>query len=106
MGDKITNQEILQAINAFSSDVDKKFGGIDKKFEGIDKKINKIQSLMVTKDYLDEKFSDFRGDLVVLMRKEDVKLNKLVDILEGKKIITNKEAQAVLSMEPFPKLSL
>ena len=65
MGDKITNQEILQAINAFSSDVDKKFGGIDKKFEGIDKKINKIQSLMVTKDYLDEKFSDFMNKRII-----------------------------------------
>lgn len=37
---------------------------------------------MVTKDYLDDKLADLKGDLVVLMRKEDAKLQALVDVLQ------------------------
>lgn len=83
-----TTTDILQAIHSFSSDVDKRFDGIDKRFENIDGKfvsINKrfeniendlkiVKSTMVTKAYLDEKLLDLRGDMTVLIRKEDNKL--------------------------------
>ncbi len=38
---------------------------------------------MVTKDYLDEKLADLRGDLTILIRKEDTKLKTLVEVLQG-----------------------
>ena len=59
---------------------------------------------MVTKDYLDDKLADLRGDLVVLMRKEDRKMLTLVEILFKNKIISEKERQHILSLEPFPQL--
>ena len=49
-----TNHEILEAINEFSNKTDERF--------------SKIEATMVTKDYLDDKLSDLRGDLVVLTR--------------------------------------
>lgn len=75
-----TNKEILEAINAFSGETDKRFDGIDGRLDGIDGRLTKVEATMVTKDYLDDKLSDLRGDLVVLMRKEDMKVKKLVDI--------------------------
>ncbi|MFH1427575.1 MAG: hypothetical protein ABIG60_03535 [Patescibacteria group bacterium] len=92
MKKEITNKEILQAVNAFSNETDKRF--------------NKIEATMVTKDYLDEKLSDLRGDLVILMRKEDVKVKRLVEILQKRKVLSNKEVKEIMSMEPFPQLSL
>lgn len=56
------------------------------------KDINFIKSQMVTKDYLDTKLADLRGDLVVLTRKEDAKVKSLVDLLKKKKVITGAEA--------------
>ena len=93
----ISKNEILGAINEFSSRVDERLD----KLEG---KVDKIEATMVTKDYLDEKMADLRGDLVVLMRKEDTKAVKLIEILKRRKVITEIEEKEILSMEPFAKL--
>lgn len=90
-----SNQEILEAINVFSSHVDEEFSGIKSE-------ISSIRSEMVTKDYLNEKLADLRGDLVVLVRKEDKKLAATLDLLVGKSLITRDEAAVVLALEPFP----
>lgn len=99
MAKEISSQEILDAIQAFA-------GNVDKKFEKIDKRLTKVEALMVTKDYLDDKLSDLRGDLVVLLRKEDTKLSKLTKILADKKVISEQEREKIMAMEPFPKLAL
>ena len=101
-----TNKEILEAINAFSGDTDKRFDGIDGRLDGIDGRLTKVETTMVTKDYLDDKLADLRGDLVVLMRKEDMKVKKLVDILKSRKLLTDKDVKQIMSMEPFPQLML
>lgn len=97
MEKETTNNEILEAINKFSTKTDEKFAKIDERF-------NKIESSMVTKDYLDEKLVDLRGDLVVLMRKEDTKVGKLIEVLKKHKVISEAEEKEILSMEPFAKL--
>ncbi len=102
-----TSREILSAINAFSTNVNERFEKIDERFEKIDERFEKAEGKMttlVTKDYLDEKMADLRGDLVVLMRKEDTKLLKLVDILKNRKVISESEEKQILSLEPFSKL--
>ena len=106
MEKEATNNEILEAINNFSTSIDGKISNMDGKISNMQSEIGWIKSNMTTKDFLDEKLSDLRGDLVVLMRKEDTKLLKLVDILKERKLITPEDAMAVLSMEPFPKLAL
>ncbi len=113
MDKEINNNEILEAINKFSTEVDKKFtkiderfDGVDEKFNGINKKLGWVESNMVTKDYLDEKLADLRGDLVVLIRKEDNKVKKLVDILQKRDIISEDESREIFTMEPFAQISL
>lgn len=95
MSKEITNKELLEAIQTFSGETDKRFNKLEKK----------VASLP-TKNYLDEKISDLRGDLVVLLRKEDVKVKKLVSILKKRKLLSDQEAESILSTEPFPQLSL
>lgn len=99
MEKEVTTNEILDAINNFST-------SIEGKISSMQTEIGWIKSNVVTKDFLDEKLADLRGDLVVLVRKEDTKLLKLIDILKGRRLISTEEATAVLSMEPFAKLSL
>ena len=69
--------------------------------EEFNREISGIKVMMVTKDYLDGKLADLRGDLVVLMRKGDTKLKALVGILHGKKVISNTDVKKIYSMEPF-----
>lgn len=85
-----TIKEILEAINVFSAEVDKQFA--------------KIKATMVTKDYLDGKLFDLRGDIISVIRKEDIKMAKLIDILQKRHVINSEDVKIILSMEPFPQL--
>ena len=89
--------ETLSAMNKFADNVQEKFNKVDERFE-------KIETTMVTKDYLDEKLSDLRDDLVVMTRKEDKKLISLVEILEQKKVLPKTDADLMFSLEPFPQV--
>ncbi|MFA6306229.1 MAG: hypothetical protein WCV70_00330 [Patescibacteria group bacterium] len=97
MEKETSKNEILEAINEFSTRV-------DERFDRLEGRVGKIEATMVTKDYLDDKLGDLRGDLVVLMRKEDTKMIKLVEILKRRAVITEAEEKEILSMEPFAKL--
>ncbi len=55
---KPTIQDVLIAINQFSTDVDKRFANIDHELFYIKGRLTQ----MVTKDYLDDKLSDLRGE--------------------------------------------
>ncbi len=108
-----SNQDILDAIAEFADHTEERFSKLEKDF-GIMKTdfgVMKIdfgvmKSSMVTKDYLDEKLADLRGDLVVLTRKEDTKLKALIKILKNKKIITSSDEKQLLIMEPFAELMI
>ena len=106
MPKKITIDDLAVIIKREFDKNNKEIGGVKNEIRGMKKNIVKIKATMVTKDYLDEKMADLRGDLVVLMRKEDNKVRKLLDILEKRKVISTKETKEILAMEPFPELSL
>lgn len=63
-----------------------------------------VKATMVTKDYLDDKLADLKGDLTVLMRKEDRKVATLVGMLQKKNVRSLEEAKQILTMEPFPQI--
>jgi hypothetical protein len=80
---------------------------IDETRDELKREINEINSkmtTMVTIDYLDEKLFDLKGDLIVLMRKEDKKVIRLVEILQAKNILNKKEAEEIFSLELFAQI--
>ena len=86
--------------------IKKEFGKTNKKIDSNTNETKKVKASMVTKTYLDEKLADLRGDLVVLMRKEDNKVRKLIDILKKRNVISKSDEKEILAMEPFPELGL
>ena len=96
------DQETKQQFEHLAEITKKGFDDVDKRFEQVDKRFDKIEGEMVTKEYLDEKLADLRGDMVVLMRKGDRKLTHLVKILKNKQVLDQEEAEELLTMEPFP----
>ncbi len=110
-------RDILDTVNAFANHTEEQFaeirqeiggikqeiGGIKQEIGGIKQDITQIKATMVTKAYLDDKLADMRGDLTINDRKQDKKVDFLTRTLESKKIITAKEADAVVAMSPFPQ---
>jgi len=88
---------VLEAIGEFSNKV-------DGRFERIENRLTRVESQMVTKAYLDDKLIDLKADLTVVMRKEDHKLEALTRLLASKKVITENDANNILSLEPFPQV--
>ncbi len=108
-----TNFEILQAINDYAGKNDgqwakneERWAKNEERWAKNEERLNRIEATMVTKDYLDDKLADLKGDLIVLMRKEDAKLKALIEILQRRHVISGDEAKGILSMQPFPQLSL
>ena len=98
---EITHKEILEAINNFASSVDNRFFGMDQRFEQVEQRLSGIEAEMVTKDYLDERLADLRGDLVSVIRGEDKKIKKVVDILASKRLFSEKDKSGIYKMKPF-----
>ncbi len=101
-----TLDDVLNAVNATSTETDKRLQNIESEITGIKGEIKSIKTTMVTKDYLDDKLADLKGDLTVLMRKEDTKLKMLVDILAEKKVLNDEDKKRIFTMEPFPQLMI
>ena len=101
-------EEILEIVNFIKDNAvtSGEFNGLRGEFNGLVGEVQKIKAEMVTKDYLDDKLADLRGDLVVLTRKEDGKVKELVKILQSKKVLNKSEVKRIFSMPPFPELSL
>ncbi len=99
---KLIGQELGKVVE---DNITPQFESINKQFEGVNKRLDKIEATMVTKEYLDEKQADLRGDIVVLMRKEDTKLKALIQTLKVRNLITEEDAHRILTMEPFPQLA-
>ncbi|OGY44123.1 MAG: hypothetical protein A3B89_03185 [Candidatus Buchananbacteria bacterium RIFCSPHIGHO2_02_FULL_40_13] len=95
--------DVLSAVNNFSTHTDQQFNKMNQRFDKVENRLDKVESTMVTKDYLDDKLSDLRGDLVILMRKEDTKLTALVSLMEKKQLLTSEEAGKIITMEPFAR---
>ncbi|MDO8583632.1 MAG: hypothetical protein Q7R83_00435 [bacterium] len=101
MPDETAKNEILEAIHAFAESVDERFNKIDERFNKVDERFNKMESAMVTKDFFSEKMADLRGDLVILVRKEDKKVAALVEELLVRKVLDRDAANRILALEPF-----
>ncbi|MDD4900633.1 MAG: hypothetical protein PHS62_00770 [Patescibacteria group bacterium] len=106
MADKITIDSLAGMMKKEFDIMGDRFDKVDQRFNKLEGRMEKIEATMVTKDYLDEKLADLRGDLVVLTRKEDNKVCKLIAVLKRRKVISEAEEKEILSMEPFAKMSV
>ncbi len=75
--------------------VDRRFAKIDERFEKLEGRVGHLESSMVTKEYLDDKLADLHGDLVIMVRKEDKKVDVLVDILHKRHVLKDYDVQKI-----------
>jgi len=81
------------------------FDSLHQKVESLNQRVGRIEAEMVTKSYLDDKLAELEGGLITKLRKEDTKLNHLVDILKQRKVLTEQDAKQLAEFQIFPKTS-
>lgn len=68
--------------------------------------IGVIKATMVTKDYLDTKMFQLRGDLMGYDKQADAKTDVLVDVLHTKKVLDSKSASNIKGLSPFKRKTI
>lgn len=110
MEDSTILTDILETVtfikdNAVMRDEFIQFKGEFSEFKKeITEEVREMKSVMVTKDYLDTKLADLRGDLVSLVRREDTKVNTLITQLHTKDILKEKDMHELSKAPVFPTL--
>lgn len=97
-----TSTDIL-AVESRLGKVENRLGNVEGRLKNVEGRLTKIEANMVTRDYLDEKLLDLKGDLTLLLRKEDKKLGALLQRLRDKQILSEQEVRDILALEPFPQ---
>ncbi len=90
---KIIEENVIPAIEELRGEVGE-----------IKTEMGKMRAVMVTKSYLDDKLADLEGGLVGKLRKEDGKVDHLIEMLKNKSILSEQEAQQFKEYQVFPKL--
>ncbi len=66
--------EMQESIHVFSESADRRFDRIEADVGSLKQRVTSIETNMVTKRYLDDKFADFKGDIVAYVGREDAKI--------------------------------
>lgn len=107
LGDVLSSvNDLAEAVNVFATKTEERFDKIESRLDRVETDITSIKSQMVTKDYLDRKMAEQRGDMMILLRKEDTKVKTVVEILADKKVFTPEDKNKVMGMEPFAQLAV
>ncbi len=117
--------ELESSINEFANKTERRFIGIEtniKEMKGeigemkgeigemkgeigeMKGEIGNLKMDMLTKDYLDERLFDLRGDIISVIKGEDNKLKELAKILKEKGAISKADFEQVFSLAPFPQI--
>lgn len=112
--DHVTNR--LGSVEDRLEGVEDRLGGVDGRLDHVENRLGSVENKMVTKEefkqemvkvvtkeYLDDKLSDLKGNLVGLVRKEDHKVDTVVTILHDHKVLTGQDLEQINQVGLFPK---
>jgi archaellum component FlaC len=104
-------EPFIDSIKEDFNKVDERFDKVDKRFENMDEhldriegRLDKIETTMVTKSYLDDKLADLEGGLISKLRKEDEKVNRLIEVLKYKSVLNSEDIKQFNEFQIFPKV--
>ncbi len=105
---KSDKKEIVDIIfatlgEAFEALVNPRFDALESRMGAIESRMGSMESKMVTKEYLDDKLADLRGDLLGIHRKQEYRTDCLVDVLEEDSVITKDRRRYLNKLKAFKK---
>ena len=90
-------QNATEATHTLAQHMDESFAKVDERLTALDGRLKRVEPQAVTRSYLDEKLGVLKGDLVTSVKKSDQKVDRVVTVLEKRKVLTAidiKEIQA------------
>jgi predicted RNase H-like nuclease (RuvC/YqgF family) len=104
---KVIEQNVTPTLDSLDQRVghlDQRVGHLDQRVGNLEREVGQIRAEMVTKSYLDDKLADLEGGVMARLRKEDTKVNRLVDMLKNKRVLTEQEVSQLAELQVFPKV--
>ena len=103
---RIMNDEIddlaIKIIKPSFDKIDKHFIKVENRLDGVENRLDGVENNMVTKSYLDDKLSDLEGSVIVRQRKQDKKVELLIEFLKNKNILKKEEIKMLKEFQIFP----
>lgn len=99
-------EQIAEVINQAVEPIHTELGEVKEKLDNIDNRVAGLENQMVTKSYFDDKLGDLSGDLIVKLRKEDAKIDRLTEILRQKNLIDDSDLKQLGEFRIFSKFKL
>jgi len=104
-------EQVFTVMHEYAMGVDERFDKVEGRLGNVEGRLGSVagelihvKNQMVTKDYLDNKLADLRGDMGARMRKGNDKFNSLVETLALHKAIPAAEADKILKTQPFARV--
>ena len=111
----ITLDDLAVMVKGGFDAVDHRLGSVEHRLGSVEHRLDKIEdeivdmksemtsmkAVMVTKEYLDDKLADLRGDILTVIRKEDSRLSTLVAILNTKKVLNEEDVSLLQRLRPL-----
>ena len=95
---KVIEENVTPALDRLETRLD----GVETRLEGVETRLARVEATMVTKAYLDDKLADLEGSVIIRQRKEDQKMNRLIDILHEKAVPADSDVASLQEIEVFP----
>lgn len=95
---KIIEQNVNPQFDEIRGDINEIRGDI----KGMKSDIKEVKSSMATKGYLDDKFADLEGGVIARQKKQDQKVNTLVNILKERDLINEQDIKRLKEFRIFP----
>lgn len=100
---KVMTGDILEALHAFSANVDKRFDEMRDELRGEFRKDLRATEASL-RDFIDRRVADGVAEIAPVVRKVDAKDSALVERLAEKKVIAQNDKQEMLALSPFPNV--
>lgn len=100
---KVMTGDILEALHAFSANVDKRFDETRDELRGEFRKDLRATEASL-RDFIDRRVADGVAEIAPVVRKVDAKDSALVERLAEKKVIAQNDKQEMLALSPFPNV--
>ena len=99
--DHMVTKEEFNGLEVKVDNLEVRFDNLEVKVDGLDRKLNETKLDLL--DAMDDKLADLKGHLIILMRKEDMKVNQLITLLHERDLISKTDFEKLLEFQPFPQ---
>lgn len=102
MSEYIIKKDLDEKIDEVLVAIKEGFDHVGEKMENLDTRLKRVESQMVTKEYLDDKLAELEGSTIVRQRKQDKKMNLMAELLKEKQVFNADDIKRLGEIQVFP----